>query len=400
MATIPSTRDPVPAVSGASAIADGSRPEPERTPATETTIPGRSARLLALDAFRGLTMALMLLVNNVALGRATPAQLDHAHWHQPIHLADLVYPWFLFCVGLAIPFSAASARRRGVAPWQRDLRVLRRAAILFFLGCVISSAKIKHPILSMGVLQTIGLAYLAGALLYRLRTPYRLSLAAFLLVSYWAAIMFIPVPGLGRGVFEAGHNLIEYFDNAYLVRIHLAGITDVVPTTALVLIATVLADLVRRRDRPDWWKVSWLWVAGALLAGGGILGSLSLELNKWVWTPSFILLMVGTGAIGLGLFYVALDMRRRRGWAYPLLVLGSNAIIAYVAPILFRELVLDLVPVHVGAGKAAPLGQWIIGLLAGRLGPIAGGWTYTFAFIVVWWIVLWVLYRKGIYLRV
>jgi predicted acyltransferase len=360
----------------------------------------RPARLQSLDAFRGLTMALMLLVNNVALGSATPAQLQHAHWHQTIRLADFIYPWFLFCVGLAIPFSVASARKRGVLGWRFNLRVVRRAAILVLLGCVISSAKVKHPVFSMGVLQTIGLAYLVGALLYRLRPGCRLGLAGLLLLSYWAAIVFVPIPGVGRGVFEAGRNVVEYYEGAYLSGLHLSGLTAVIPTTALVLIGTALGDLVRRADRSERWKLSGMLAAGAVLTAGGLVWSASLEMNKWVWTPSFTLLTAGTGAIGLGLFYAALDMRGRRRWAFPLLVLGCNAIVAYVAPILFRELILELVPVHAAAGRTLQLGQWILGSLMGPMGRIAGGWTYTIAFIFAWWLVLWVLYRKRVFLRV
>lgn len=143
----------------------------------------RPGRLVSLDAFRGLTIALMLLVNNTALDTATPIQLTHAPWNGGIRLADLVFPWFLFCVGVAIPFASASFAKRGLPVWRYDLKALSRAVLLILLGCLIDSSLAKHPILDLGVLQIIGLAYLVGALLYELPSLRRGLLAALFLVA-------------------------------------------------------------------------------------------------------------------------------------------------------------------------------------------------------------------------
>src|SRR5438270_4917706 len=139
-------------------------------------------RLTSLDAFRGLTVILMLLVNNVALDTQTPSQLLHASWNAGLTLADMVFPWFLLCVGLAIPFSHASAKRRGVPAWRYELRVLLRAVLLIAIGCLLESAAEKGPVFSMGVLQLIGFAYLIGTWGYEMPKMRRL-LAAFLLLG-------------------------------------------------------------------------------------------------------------------------------------------------------------------------------------------------------------------------
>jgi len=96
--------------------------------------PPAGARMVSLDAFRGLTVLGMLLVNNIALDTMTPTQLTHAGWKQGAHFADLVFPWFLLIVGVAIPFAAASRRERGLSPWRYDLKILSRAATLVALG--------------------------------------------------------------------------------------------------------------------------------------------------------------------------------------------------------------------------------------------------------------------------
>ncbi|MFC6659502.1 heparan-alpha-glucosaminide N-acetyltransferase domain-containing protein [Deinococcus multiflagellatus] len=123
-----------------------------------------SGRLTALDAFRGLTVMLMLLVNNVALGSATPAQLQHAPFGG-LTLTDLVFPWFLLCAGAALPFSLAAMTRAGLTGGARLRRVLERAALLYLLGAFVSSVTAHRLTLGLGVLQLIALATLCGALL-------------------------------------------------------------------------------------------------------------------------------------------------------------------------------------------------------------------------------------------
>src|SRR5437016_3794637 len=135
-------------------------PEPQPDP--------RARRLASLDAFRGLAIVGMLLVNNVALDTATPRPLTHAPWNGGVYFADLVYPWFLLIVGVAIPFSAGAARAKGVPSWRYDLKIVGRAVTLLLLGCLIDSSTWKYPTFDLGVLQLIGLSYLVGALLYDL----------------------------------------------------------------------------------------------------------------------------------------------------------------------------------------------------------------------------------------
>src|SRR5437773_1550708 len=136
----------------------------------------------------------MLLVNNIALDTATPRPLTHAPWNGGLYFADLVFPWFLLIVGVAIPFSAASARAKGVPSWRYDLKILTRVVTLFLLGCLIDSSTYRYPTFDLGVLQLIGLSYLMAALLYDLPLFRRLLVAAALLTTHWAAIRFLPIP--------------------------------------------------------------------------------------------------------------------------------------------------------------------------------------------------------------
>ena len=162
--------------------------------------PARMPRLVSLDAFRGLTIAGMLLVNNIALDERTPAQLTHAPWNGGIRFADVIFPWFLLIVGVAVPFSAASARTKGTAWWRFSGRVLGRVFALVFLGCLIDSSLLKQPVFDLNVLQLIGLAYGVGSLLYALPIWLRLPVALGLLAGHTALIQdfFRSRPGARR----------------------------------------------------------------------------------------------------------------------------------------------------------------------------------------------------------
>lgn len=360
----------------------------------------KPARLLSLDAFRGLTIVLMLLVNNVALDTFTPKHLTHAPWNGGVNLADLVAPWFLFCVGVAIPFSAASFAKTGKPAWHQDLKILKRGALLILLGCLIDSSIYNGPVFCLDVLQLIGLAYVVGALLYDLPLSRRMAIAGLLLAGYWAFIKFVPIPGEGAGFFQQNHNLITHINQNYLSPVSLVGIFSIIPTAALVLIGTAVGDLLRRRDRDQMWTVAWLTLIGVALTAGAVIWNASLVFNKPLWTPSYVLLAAGTGSLILGLFYLIMDTHRWTKWAFPLIVFGSNAIVAYVAPILVKLLILQKWHVAVPGHGHVQVLQRILDVTVAHFGRVPGGWIYTIGYVVVWWLILWQLHRKKLFLRV
>jgi predicted acyltransferase len=372
----------------------------EGSPPAAQGAPEPSARLASLDAFRGLTILSMLLVNNVALDAATPRQLTHAPWNGGVHYADLVFPWFLFIVGVAIPWGAASLRRKGTPFGVALARIARRTLSLFLLGLLIDSSLARRPVFGLGVLQLIALAYAVGALLYPLRLPWRMALAGALLVGHWAAIRFVPVPGVGTGVFTAEQNLIAYLNQAHLQAYGLKGLLSVVPTTALVLIGTACGDLLRSERLRPARRAALLGAAGAALVAAGLLWGLDLPPNKPVWTASYILLGAGTGGGVLALLFFLQDVAGCRAWAFPLVVAGSNAILAYVAPILVKIHVLQEWTWPAAGGATVPLQQAILRACVAAFGPVPGGWTYTALYLLFWWLVLLALHRRRLYLRV
>jgi predicted acyltransferase len=377
-------------------------PMPPPKPHPEPEAPARplSARLVSLDAFRGLTILGMLLVNNVALDTATPEPLTHAPWNGGVHFADLVFPWFVLIVGIAIPFAAAGFRRKGLPGWKYDLKLIGRTLTLVLLGCLVDSSHYQRPMFILGVLQLIGLSYFVGALLYELPLTRRLLVAAGFLIAHWAAIRFLPIPGVGAGVFTEDTNFIHHFDQAYLQPVSLRGLLSVVPLSALVLIGTALGDALRGRSDRKFRRALCVLAAGAALTAAGWLWNLDLPFNKTVWTAPYILFSAGTGALVLGGMYLLIDVAGLRFWAFPLVVFGANAMMAYVAPILVKINILDTWKWKMADGSLLPLQQAILTYCYAHAGRIRGGWFYTLGYIFIWWLVLLHLYLKRVFLRV
>jgi predicted acyltransferase len=364
------------------------RVEPASSRALLTVLPAApqsQPRLASLDAFRGLTIVGMLLVNNVALDKATPQQLVHAGWNQGVHVADLVFPWFLLIVGLSIPLSQTA---------QDFKRILGRSAVLVFLGCVLDSSYKGYLTFDLGVLQLIGLSYGAAALCSHLSQRRRLGIAFALLLTHWAVLR-------GYGAFAPDDNFVLWLNQTYLQHFYLEGLFSAVSTTGLVLIGTVFGDALRREDGISNTEIAYLFFCGAALAAMGWLWNLDQPFSKSVWTASYLAFSGGLGLMAIAAFRLVIDMHHWRAWAWPLNVFGANAITVYVAPILLKTLVLQKIFVTMPNGAQQTVQQAMLGgsvALGG--GRVAGGWIYTLSYIMLWWLVLLLLYRRRIFLRV
>ena len=380
--------------------------EPPAEPKKETTTTpvkptdGESKRLVSLDAFRGLTIFGMLLVNNIMLDEATPRHFRHAAWNEGLNFADLVFPWFIFIVGVAIPYAVASHRRKGLPLWKYDLKVLSRAVTLVLLGCLIDSSIYRRPIFDLNVLQLIGLAYLVAALLYELPVSRRIIIAAGFLLAHWAAIKFLPIPGVGQGVFTESRNFINHINQIYLQPVHLKGLISVVTTSALAMIGTLVGDILRAEPDNRRRKLTYLVIGGAALTLIGWVWGRDLPFNKPLWTSSYVVYSAGLGVLVLGVLYLVIDVARWRAWAFPLVIFGMNAIVAYVAPILVKVYIFRDWMWTMPDGSNLPIGLAIPHWFYGQFGRVPGGWAYAAAYIFFWWLVLLQMYRKKVFLRV
>ncbi len=372
---------------------------PEQTETTKPTPIPKTTRLVSLDAFRGLTVLLMLIVNNVALDTYTPDPFTHAGWNQGLRLADFVFPWFLLCVGFAIPQSFASFKKKGLPSWRHDIKIVGRAVGLVLLGCLINAAISKQVVFTLGVLQLIGLSYLVSAFAYELPLVRRAIIAVGFLAGYGLAIRYLPIPGAQAGTFLENTNFIDHINRTYLVKYNLDGLFSVIPTSALMIFASMIGDALVNRKLNPLRRLLTMTISGSVLLAAGILANSFLPYNKPVWTPSYILVTGGVGVLVLAAFYLLTDAVKWNKWPFALMVLGSNALLAYVLPVLTKVMMFSSWTVSTHRGNMS-LQEAFLDSLVNRFGRVPGGWAYTWVYICCWWLILLVLYRKRTYLRV
>ncbi|WP_261665127.1 heparan-alpha-glucosaminide N-acetyltransferase domain-containing protein [Deinococcus sp. Marseille-Q6407] len=363
-------------------------------PASPAQPPARRFRLTALDAWRGLTVLLMLLVNNVALGDFTPAQLVHAPFGG-LTLTDLVFPWFLFCAGAALPFSLAAMQKAGVTGRLRFRRLLTRAARLYLLGAFVTSVTQHAPTLGLGVLQLIALATFFAALCGRLRGRWQLLVAGALLLGYALFLTVTPHPG-GIGVVGETANPVQALNDAWLSPWGLRGLLSVVPATALVLLGAAVARPLQQKDPGAPWKLLGLGLLfGAL--GYGWAASGQLPFSKALWTPPYVLYSAGLGTLGILAFWLLADSGRVPGGAAllaPLTIPGRNALAGYVLPILIKVWILLDWQVT-WTGKTESVAASLLELARASFGPAGGGWAYTLSYVLAVWLGLAWMARRG-----
>lgn len=364
-------------------------------------------RWQALDAFRGLSVAGMILVNNPGSWSHVYPPLAHAEWHGWTP-TDLVFPFFLFAVGVSM---TVSFRRRAAAGADRG-RLLRkvawRAAVIIGLGLLLNGFPF-YQVSSMrwpGVLQRIGLVYGLAATAYLVLAPRsQRRLAAGLLLGYWAAMMLVPVPGVGAGSLTMDANLAQYLDSLLLSG-HMwrptwdpEGLLSTVPAVVTCLLGAFAGDgLASGRTGPD--RALGLFVAGSGAMLAGWIWSIWFPINKNLWTSSYVLLTAGIAAHLLALLYVVIDLRGWRRWGWPLYVYGSNALLVFLLTGLMGRL-LVLVQVPSGDGGREPLKDWLYQHgFASWAGPLNGSLAFAVAFVLLWLFIMAVPYRRQLFFKV
>jgi predicted acyltransferase len=379
-------------------VASGEEVRTPETDASKSEEPAKPQRLTSLDAFRGVTIVLMLLVNNVALGDLTPATLLHAGWNSGVNVADLVFPWFLLCVGLSAPLSLRSSLRRGENGWFRLRKALSRTVVLFLIGCLIDSSIKREPYIGFGVLQLIAVAYLIGSQLAALSAKWRWGAVALLLVPYGLLIRYAAVPGHGSSAMLEDLHFVKAINDLYLEPLGLRGLLSVIPTAGMVLIGACLGSIAVDKRWTVWRRSGLILAFGVTLTLIGWLWSLSLPMNKAIWTPSYIVYTAGLGAVALAACMALFDALPLQIVAFPLAVFGSNALAAYIVPIMVKVWVLQVWTVPGSGGKATIADAWLQSMV-NAFGQVNGGWLYVSSYIAAAWVVLAFMKLKGWYLK-
>jgi len=349
---------------------------------------GAPARLLSLDAFRGATMLLMVLVNNGG-GPQSYAPLRHSAWNGWT-LTDTVFPSFLWIVGVAITLARP-----------KPLKVIfRRAVILYVLGLLVYAFPhfgLSHQRL-LGVLQRIAICYLAASVIYRysgVRAQIIWIVALF--SAYWMSMAFIDVPGYGPGNLSVEGNFAHFIDSIVLGAHNYAstktwdpeGIVSTLPAIASTLIG-VMAGHILRLPLPIAARRHRLLIAGAFLIALGLIWNIKLPINKKLWTDSFATFMAGLDFAVLAAFVWLVDEQGAGKWFTPFLITGMNAIAVYLASEFLAEL-LD------ASGLHRSLYSHFFEPLAS---PMNASLLWALAFTLLMYLLAWLLYKRRWFLRI
>jgi predicted acyltransferase len=371
-------------------------------------------RLMSLDIFRGLMVAGMILVDNPGSDEKAYWAIKHAEWNGWT-TADFIFPAFLFLVGVSIVLSFAARLRRGESRRRILLHAFKRSLILIAVGLFVNASPIigvdLHAWRLEGVTQRIAVCYFVAAILV-LWSGFRGQLIAIAvcLVGYWALLRFAPVPGLGvpgRDIpfMDPDKNIAAWFDRKLFMG-HLfdgtrdpEGIISTIPAIATTLIG-VLTGYWLRSNRTRGTIAVRMLLFGILGLVAGEVWNVWFPINKYIWTSSFVLFTGGFSLVFLAFLYWILEIKRWRGaWTMPILVFGINAIAGFVADSLvygpgYSFTVKAADGTAVAWHDAAQARLMSLGANAANASLI-----YSLGALLFCWVLLWILWRKKIFLK-
>ena len=394
----------------------------------------RGERLVALDVFRGVTVAGMLLVNNPGTWSAIYPPLEHAPWHGWTP-TDLIFPFFLFIVGITTSISLSGRRARGDDEGAILGQVLKRGALIFLFGLLLSwfpfftytaipdmpspsfldrvVYRVEH-LRILGVLQRIGLAYLGGALL-TLRTSLKTQcvILAVLLFGYWALMTLVPVPDTGiagRFVLDKPDQLLSaWLDRTVLTVNHLwsgsktwdpEGLLSTVPAIGTVMLGTFAGRWIARRDIELNSRLSALFSVGAIAMMLGLVWNWFFPINKALWTSSYVLFCGGMAAVVLATCLWIIDVQGIRAWTRPFVVYGLNPMLAFLGSGMMARMMGSMIMINVN-GTETPLQAVVYNnVFASWLSPINASLAFALTFVALWYVLLLIAEKRGFVLKV
>jgi predicted acyltransferase len=396
--------------------------------------PTTRERLLSLDVFRGITVAAMLLVNDPGTWSAIFPPLGHAEWHGWTP-TDLIFPFFLFIVGITTHLSLSARRARGDDDSAIVKQILRRGIIIYLLGFAMAMFpfyqwgaieslpnatawdriiyRIEH-VRILGVLARIAIVYVCAALL-TLKTTLRqqIVMIAALLFGYWFAMTLIPVPGeneIGALLLHTkDRNLAAYLDRAILGTSHIwtgsvtydpEGVLSTLPAIATAMLGVIAGRWIALREKPLLERITGLLVVGSIGMVVGLMWNWSFPINKNLWTSSYVIFTAGMACVGLATIMWIVDFWNVKGWTKPFVVFGVNPIVAFVGSGIMARLIYTLWRVDY-QGQSVSIQSAIYRILfAPWLPPRVASLAFALSFVLLWYGILLVLYRRNIILKV
>lgn len=435
---------------------------------SQTPLHKKSKRLTSLDAFRGITIAMMILVNNPGTWSKIYPPLRHAAWNGWT-FTDLIFPFFLFIVGVAIVLAFRKRLSQGIPKKQLYPKIVRRTVILFGLGLFLNGFAglpnwgwliysllfglilvayllinnleslsneqnklylkrifqlivivfMLHSLLYFnfaslripGVLQRIAVCYAVSSLIVlNTNLKWQAYIAFGILVFYWIIMKTVPVPGFGAGILEPKGSLCWYIDSTLLSGHTWAhapakgfdpeGILSTIPAISTVLMG-VLTGHWLKTDKSDHAKVNGMYVAGVLGLLSGVIVDIWFPINKNLWSSSYVLFMAGMALMFLATLYWLVDIKNYKAYTKPFVIFGSNAIIMFTLSSFFAKVLGGLWKINLANGTQITMKTYLFNnLFASWLSPINASLAYAISYLLIWFVVAYVLYKKRVYIKV
>ncbi|MEO8402770.1 MAG: heparan-alpha-glucosaminide N-acetyltransferase domain-containing protein [Gammaproteobacteria bacterium] len=365
-------------------------------------------RLLSLDVFRGITIALMILVNSPG-NQTAYAWLSHSIWNG-CTLADMVFPFFLFIVGVSLVFSLSKSLEQKIPTEQLFKRVTKRAITIFLIGLFLNAFPYHFHLDTIrvyGVLQRIAICYFIASLLF-LKTPVKTQAIIFivLLIVYWLMIKFIYVPNYGIGNLTLEGNLAGYIDRLLFSSEHLyekvfdpEGVLSTIPAVATTLLGNLTGTWLLTK-RKSLVKLQGMTIIGIIALLLGWFWGLFFPINKNLWSSSYVLWTGGLALILLAVCYWLIEIKQWKKWSKPFEIFGLNAIAAYFLHIFFLK-IQAMIHISRVDGSMGNLRFYITEHLFGWTTHLkAASLMYAFLYLLFWLLVLGILYRNKLFIRI
>uniref|UniRef100_UPI00321716AC acyltransferase family protein n=1 Tax=uncultured Draconibacterium sp. TaxID=1573823 RepID=UPI00321716AC len=358
-------------------------------------------RLISLDAFRGFTIAAMIMVNNPGSWSYIYPPLRHASWNG-LTPTDLIFPFFVFIVGVSIALAYTKRLNAGVSKGPMYKKIIIRSAKIFAVGILLwlfPKFNFEH-IRIAGVLQRIAIVFLVSALLF-LNSKWKTQaiVTGVLLVGYWLAMCFIPTPGHGKVMLEPGLNLAAWIDSKYLPGYlwektwDPEGLLSTLPAIATGISGMLAGHLILSKMQQER-KVIYLFSMSFFAFIIGFMWSYIFPLNKNIWTSSFVMVTSGLAGMLLAVSIFFVDMLGRTRFTKPGIIFGSNAIAVYVLASVWR------LPFYVFKIGGESLNTHWLNMFENLGWSMKfGSFLYAALFICFNFIPAWILYKKKIFIK-
>jgi len=363
-------------------------------------------RYLALDVFRGMTIATMILVNNPGSWSHIYAPLKHSAWHGCTP-TDLVFPFFLFIVGVSMFFSFAKYGSKLDA--KSLVKVLKRTALIFLIGLFLNSfpqwnfdfSKLRI----LGVLQRIAIAYGIGSLIVlSVNKKYLPYVALSILLVYWGILYF---PG-GADPYSLAGNIAPKVDVFLLGKNHIysgfgipfdpEGLLSTVPAISTVIIGFLAGGIINRTERT---KVPVkLLIYGIIGVAAGLLWSLIFPINKPLWTSSYVIYTAGWASVIMAFLIWIIDLRGYSKWSSFFVVFGMNPLFIFALSGIWARILTRIIKIHQGDTTVNGYTWLYQNIFQPFAGDINGSLLFALSHIAVYWFICWVLYKKKIFIKV